>query len=250
MPAKITKKTPKKKDSTQIKTSQTQVNKSEESVNQQFTNAPLSAKAENSADVPQVDINAPLSIETVRGGGPSVPESDYNAPIQYEQNPSSNVQQIPRKNIIMFIAGLVFFIVLIVASIGFILFVSHDKPQKEVAIEKPKDTVSQPVKTQKINRGEWQFEVLNGAGVKGAAALIASKLEKLGYTIYRTGNAEAQNYTKSQIFVSDSFASKQDLLLEDMQKEFGIKIISGVVSDASFSARLIVGQDVLTNKDE
>ena len=45
------------------------------------------------------------------------------------------------------------------------------------------------------------IEVLNGSGVKGAANLVARKLQDKGFDVVKTGNAPDKNYTHTLVAV-------------------------------------------------
>lgn len=96
---------------------------------------------------------------------------------------------------------------------------------------------------QKLNRAEWSFEVLNGSGVSGLAKKVADQLIELGYQVIKTGNADKQNYEKSQIFVKDSLKDKVDLVIADIKDIVKIASVAGAIEDSTASARIIIGKD-------
>ncbi len=87
------------------------------------------------------------------------------------------------------------------------------------------------------------LEVLNGSGVSGAAASTATKLQALGYTVVRTGNADASNYETSQIILNEDF-TESEALLTKLEAEFGSAEKSeDALTGSTASARIIVGKD-------
>lgn len=94
----------------------------------------------------------------------------------------------------------------------------------------------------KIDRASWDLEVLNGTGKSGLAATVKAKLEDMGYTVSKVGNAPDATVTK--ILVNKKMAADQDALLADLKSEFNVDT-AGVLSDSSASARIILGKDYL-----
>lgn len=86
-------------------------------------------------------------------------------------------------------------------------------------------------------------EVLNGAGVAGAAGRAAKEVEKLGFSVALIGNADTATYAASLLSVREGYADVFSRFLPDFEKEFGITRISGTFSDSTASARLTVGRD-------
>ena len=86
--------------------------------------------------------------------------------------------------------------------------------------------------------------MLNGTATPGLAKELADKLEKLGYTIVESGNADKSSYEISEIYVSDDKTSEEiELLLVDIKKEIDISSSSGDLSEGTASARIIIGSD-------
>lgn len=93
-----------------------------------------------------------------------------------------------------------------------------------------------------IDRASWNLEVLNGTGKTGLAASVKEKLEEMGYTVSKTGNAPDAATTK--ILVNKKMSADQDALLADLKDEFMVET-AGVLSDSSASARIVLGKDYL-----
>lgn len=102
-----------------------------------------------------------------------------------------------------------------------------------------------------LNRSDWSFEVLNGTGVTGEAKKVADKIKALGYPVVKTGNADKDNYTQTQILVKADLLNKVDLVIADLKDTIKIASIAGELGGASgtkegtASARLIIGKDAI-----
>lgn len=93
-----------------------------------------------------------------------------------------------------------------------------------------------------LNKSDWTFEVLNGSGVAGAAKSIANKIQNLGYTVVKTGNADKNNYPNTLLLIAETSTQSSVLLLKDLNDNLGISTISGTFNDSAASARIIVGK--------
>lgn len=105
---------------------------------------------------------------------------------------------------------------------------------------------SQPV----LNRSDWSLEILNGSGVTGAAKKLADKIQPLGYPVVKTGNADKDNYSRTQILVKKSLQDKVELIIADLKDIIKIASVAGDLpaggqglKDSTASARIIIGKD-------
>ncbi len=111
-----------------------------------------------------------------------------------------------------------------------------------VVITSPVPSATPEAMAPEIDRSLWTLEVLNGTGKTGLAADVKAKLEDMGYTVSKVGNATESETTK--IFVNKKMADQQDAFLADLKGEFNVDT-AGVLSDSSASARIIIGKDYL-----
>lgn len=139
------------------------------------------------------------------------------------------------------IIGLIF----IAAILGFIIFqfrglvgTSQPSPEPTPALI-PSPSPEQPV----LQRSDWSFEVLNGSGVTGEAKKVADKLQALGYQIVKTGNADKNSYSKTQISVQKDLLEKIDLVVADIKDVIKVASVAGELKDSTASARIIIGKD-------
>lgn len=101
--------------------------------------------------------------------------------------------------------------------------------------------VSQPV----LNRSDWSLEILNGSGVTGAARKVADKIQALGYPVTKTGNADKDNYSVTQILVKSDLQSQVELVVADLRDIIKIASVAGELKEGTASARIIIGKDAI-----
>lgn len=81
------------------------------------------------------------------------------------------------------------------------------------------------------DRSKVKVQVLNGAGVAGAAGKMKSLLEEKGYVVMGTGNADNYDYEETVIQVKEEVKNIVDLLKTDLGEIY--KVASEVASLAS-----------------
>jgi hypothetical protein len=172
----------------------------------------------------------------------NVPQKDESLTI--EDKPLSPPRRNGKK--LFFLGFAVFLGTVVVTSMVFILFIKSDQVAKQevVTVEKKITPSPTPISVATpLKREEWTLSVLNGSGISGLAKKTADKLEALGYIISGTGNASKNNYTTTQIFVSNSKTSSEAaVFLLDMKKELGVGTSSSELT-GNFDAQIIVGTD-------
>jgi len=149
-----------------------------------------------------------------------------------------------KKNKNFFKLGIIILVIILIVT-GVLFFFLFNSTSKKAPIETKKTTIEPtkaPEKAQ-INRSEWTLEVLNGSGVAGFAAKAAAKLTEQGYTVVKTGNADNQDYKKSELFVSENMQSKAQLLIDDLKDSYGFTEVKAVLKDSTASARIILGAE-------
>ncbi len=92
-------------------------------------------------------------------------------------------------------------------------------------------------------KSDWSFEILNGSGVTGEAKKIADQIKELGYIVVKTGNADKNNYSKTEIFVKKDILDKIDLVIADLKDVIKVASYGGELNDSTASARIIIGKD-------
>ena len=184
--------------------------------------------------------------ESTKEVSDTVPSIPQNAPLKIEENDEDEEEPaIEKRGKKIFVVGIgvTLVVVLLTGIIAFYL-TSQLKQEPEVLVSEKVVTTPAPEPTSvPFNRQDWTFEVLNGSGIVGSAKVASDKLQSLGYTVIKTGNADKNNYSKSQILVSKDFQSKSALLLEDLKGTFDLATSSAELTESTASARLIIGKD-------
>lgn len=90
-----------------------------------------------------------------------------------------------------------------------------------------------------IPRDRITVEVLNGSGVRGAAAGVAEKLRRAGFQVQRVDNADRQDYEVSQVIsrTANLDAAKEVAILIP-----GAKLLKREVAEATVMVTVIVGK--------
>lgn len=135
---------------------------------------------------------------------------DSSEEVQITTGNKSVIKSINKKMLI--IIGVVFILTLvgIGALSGF-----NTSEQKAIPSPTPTPSVS-PEPSVSPNLSVLKVQVLNGSGVTGAAKEIAQKLEALEFQTVETGNADANDYTKTQIQMKSSVSES---VYEQITKE-------------------------------
>ena len=115
--------------------------------------------------------------------------------------------------------------------------VGREETIVEEVSEEPQSS-SEPTAVAPLDRKDISLEVLNGSGIAGEAGRVALIFEELGYEILEVGNAPEQE--ESELFVSSGITGKEDVLVQDVEKELGLSS-SSELADSTASARIILG---------
>lgn len=122
----------------------------------------------------------------------------------------------------------VFLYTFIAAAIGFLILgafyfimknynfsVSKDGGDKSIQLPSNAPTPT----TAEVDRQAYEIEVLNGSGIAGEAASVQTLLEDAGFSVSEIGNAEAADFTDTQILagedVDDAFVDELEKALEE-----------------------------------
>jgi hypothetical protein len=116
----------------------------------------------------------------------------------------------------------------------------------------PEPTEAPPTPTP-VDRSAITIEVLNGAGISGAAGTTADTLAAMGYTIADTGNAANSNYTETEIYLSSDFPEEmQAFFLDELEDEFGPATLTGDLEgeDLEYNTRIVLGRNWFETEGE
>lgn len=150
----------------------------------------------------------------------------------------------------LFIFGLFSAVLIIFLNFLVMLFIFNQNKNENTANKnfseqmdsKPSIVPSITPEKETIDRSKWSLEILNGTLKPGLARDVADRLEKKGYKVSKTGNADSNSYSETQIFISNE---KEDLeiqlFMEDVGVEFDVSEPSGEIDGLSNSARIIIG---------
>lgn len=215
--------------------------------------APVSTSAIGSQEAPSTGTHpaeptpasTPADMTTpVADTTPVERKADESAPPSWSQPAKEQTEEPParsHKKFLLFLV-LLFVIAFLIGAAGFFL-TDFTKKQEPAISEKQEEMKAEPTK-EPVDRSAISFEVLNGSGLTGAAARASAKLEDLGYTVVKTGNADKQTYQTSILFVSEDVTDgEKEQLLSDLTESFRIASISGKLTDSTASARLILGKE-------
>lgn len=120
-------------------------------------------------------------------------------------------------------------------------FLFQQPPKPEHVYTAPTDIPS-PTIAQAPEPALWKIEVLNGSGISGAAAKFAQKLEKLGYTVTKVGNAD-ESQIKTTFYLSKDFLPYADTFKENLAKEEITASNGGELQNSTYSAQIILGSE-------
>ena len=93
-----------------------------------------------------------------------------------------------------------------------------------------------------LDRGEISIRVLNGSGVSGAAASARDFLEGLGWTVDSVGNADRDDYKKTEVRFKEDSRKFEDLILEDLGENYDAMASSDdLEASSSADIEVIIG---------
>ncbi len=165
----------------------------------------------------------------------------------FEEDPndeeSPQIENVNRK--LFFLGGFVFLLTVVVATlVGFYILNNSKQSDRDLAEKSSEEEVEvspTPTITQ-INKSEWTFEVLNGSGVKGAAAEAQTQIEALGYTVDSIGNAS--NVDSTEVYISDEKDRKiVEKILPELVKDFGDLTIQEKIRESNAKIVIVLGSN-------
>lgn len=197
--------------------------------------------------VPTVDPNAPLAIDKLTKSPDEIPIFDKNAPLKVEQvnqPPSDEDEPGAKSNKLLFMLGGLFLLVVVLATVAFLIFYLKSPSQKETTLI-PSSVTPTASATPSFSRADWTLEVLNGTSTLGAAKRLADQLKALGFKIVKISNADKKTYTENKLLVTKSLIDQADQLIHDLKGTFKVASVSAELEDSTASARLILGKEQL-----
>lgn len=117
-------------------------------------------------------------------------------------------------------------------------FIKEDRPIKLTP------TGVEQKKTIKINKKKYPIEILNGSGREGVAIDLKKELEKAGFKIENTGNADNYDYEKTTVLFKNSVETEfKTLLNTEIKKIYSKYVLKGLDSENKYSVTIIVGKN-------
>lgn len=114
-------------------------------------------------------------------------------------------------------------------------------------INKPTPTPTEspsptPTPTPEIDYSDLTVEVLNGSGVAGAAGAVAGALEGEGFENIEVGNADEQDYTDTEVQMTENVSSDVFDTIASALSEYTVVEGDELDSDSEFDIIVTVGQ--------
>jgi len=195
------------------------------------------------ADSPAIPTSTPTSppVQPTPTTTPTPPPTPEETPS--EETEEDNEVPLEKRNTKLYIIGIVLSILVMGATAGLFYFRSKQAEKEAESVETGVEEVVEPTATptpSSLSREEISLEILNGSGVAGAAAEVASIFELLGYEIIEIGNADETE--GNQLYVDSDLEDLLDQLLEDVEEELDISSVSGKLTGSTASARIILGE--------
>lgn len=219
---------------------------------------------ENNDDLKTIDETASNTSESLDNKGEvihlekeSEPEPDQKEPTFYEKvtgedptrqtfitddEAASKLDNVNSK--LFFLGGFVFLLTVVIATlIGFVIL-NYSKPDQKAKQEVIEEVQPTPTPTPLlVKKEDWTFEILNGSGVKGAAADAQEKIEALGYTVESIGNAD-ENVGETEVYLKEGVNKNEaEIVLKDLEDDFGKLTIEDSDSDSDSEILIILGEN-------
>ena len=104
---------------------------------------------------------------------------------------------------------------------------------------------------EELDRADYQLQVLNGSGVKGAAGKMTGVLEAAGFEDVDTDNASDYDSTGVTIQVKDGEDQLGDLIEQDLEDDYEkIKVRDSLDDDSEFDAVITLGSQSGDEEEE
>lgn len=99
-----------------------------------------------------------------------------------------------------------------------------------------------PTPGAEVDRSTILVKILNGSGVSGAASKAKALLEGLGYKDIETGNADRDDYEKTQVSIKSGGTAQGERVKADLSKNYTVADEVGQVAESeSFDVLVILG---------
>ena len=120
---------------------------------------------------------------------------------------------------------------------------SPTRTEAPMIIEEESVSTSTPTPTpaEVVDKKSVSIQVLNGTGIVGEAAYLQDRLNSLGYTSVKVGNAAKQDYESTQVTFSSSLSSSAvSEITKELEKIYQ-KVETKKSSSTSYDVEIITG---------
>jgi hypothetical protein len=101
-----------------------------------------------------------------------------------------------------------------------------------------------PTPAAPVVKNAVKIQVLNGSGVTGVAKKMKSLLEEKGYVVEKTGNADNEDFTQTEIHVKADKVPYLAALEEDLKGSYTIGANAADLSeDSPYDVQIIIGKE-------
>ncbi len=181
-------------------------------------------------------------IEIVEAVSPNEPKSED--PLAGFKEKMSEEEHLPsdapaKKN---FMWPILFVFIIALVLLGGIFAYKNTKTQKvNVVTLTPTPTLT-PAPTKTVDLSKFPIKILNGSGISGEASRQKSSLEKEGFVVSSTGNADNSNYTDTIIQAKKEVdADFLDKLKSVLEKSFVLADAESLSETAPTPVVIIIG---------
>jgi hypothetical protein len=107
-----------------------------------------------------------------------------------------------------------------------------------------------PSPTPEIDNSDYSVQVLNGSGVSGAAGAVAGLLEEEGFENVEVGNADAQDFTDTEVQLQEDVPSEVFDEIADILSDYTVVEGDELDEEDEFDIIITVGQENEAEEDE
>jgi len=143
---------------------------------------------------------------------------------EQEEKTEEIEKEAQKKSLFKTILIVIFFACLTFLAIYFLIkkpFVFKKETKLTISPMVPETISVTPEK--KLERKDLAIRVLNGSGIAGKAGEVAAELEKLGYQISETGNADTFDYQETVIKIKEEKKDYLSLLTNDLKTLYTVR---------------------------
>lgn len=177
-----------------------------------------------------------------------------NSNIYAGSSTSSTQKSFSGKRLVFFLVAIAVSAAIFFAGLMFFKFqfssIGLTNPFAEATPTPTPEPTSTPTPTPEINLSDYSVQVLNGSGVSGAAAAVASLLEEEGFEGVEVGNAADEDYEETEVQLAEGVPSEVYSIISSALSEYTVVEGAELDEDAEFDIIIVVGQVNSSGDDE